>query len=460
MLRGPFDGLFGGVHVLPPYPSTGDRGFAPITYDQIDPRFGAWADIEDISRSHTVLLDLMVNHISRHSPEFRSFARDGRASPFADLFITSDKVWPNGQPPAEDVARLFLRRRAGPFSTFIAEDGSEVTVWTTFGEGDPSEQVDLDLRTQGARDLVIRTLTGLAAHGVSMVRLDAVGYVIKKAGTSSFMVAPEIYEFLEWITGIASGLGLTLLPEIHASQATHDRLTASGHWTYDFVLPGLLLHSIATGDADRLAAHLSSSPAKQVTMLDCHDGIPVRPDLEGILAPDEMRKLADLALDRGGNINRILSPAHATDGFDVHQLNLTYFAAVGEDEDRYILARAIQLFARGIPQVYYVGLLAGSNDRVDVGQGADGRAVNRHNYSLGEVEDALRRPVVQRLLAMIRLRKEHPAFGGELTISGSGGLLRMRWDHSDSVCELDADLSRGTCSIRATGPDGVLRDAA
>ena len=30
-----------------------------------------------------------------------------------------------------------------------------------------------------------------------IVRLDAVGYVIKKPGTSCFMVEPEIYEFLD-----------------------------------------------------------------------------------------------------------------------------------------------------------------------------------------------------------------------------------------------------------------------
>jgi sucrose 6(F)-phosphate phosphorylase len=378
----------------------------------------------------------------------------------ADLFITPDKVWPDGQPPAEDVARLFLRRRSGPFSTFTAGDGSVVTVWTTFGEGEISEQIDLDLRTQAARDLVTRSLSGLASHGASMVRLDAVGYVVKKPGTSSFMVEPEIYEFLDWITGVATGLGLTLLPEIHASRATHDRLTALGHWTYDFVLPGLLLHSIATSNTDRLVAHLASSPAKQVTTLDCHDGIPVQPDLAGVLSPVEMRRLADIALDRGGNINRILSPLHATDGIDVHQLNLTYFAAVGEDEDRYVLARAIQLFARGIPQVYYVGLLAGSNDIGVDGQARDGRAINRHNYSTQEVDAALRRPVVQRLLSLVRLRNEHPAFAGELTVSGSDSSLRMRWEQDAGVCELDADLTVGTCVVGVSGPDGVIRVAA
>ena len=55
-------------------------------------------------------------------------------------------------------------------------------------------------------------------------------------------------------------------------------------------------------------------------------------------------------------------PRRTRGDVDVHQLNCTYCAALGEDDDRYIAARAIQLFARGVPQIYYVGLLAGLND--------------------------------------------------------------------------------------------------
>lgn len=454
VLRGPLGGLFGGVHVLPPYPSSGDRGFAPITYDRIDPRFGSWTDIEDLARTHEVLLDVMVNHISRHSPEFEALLREGWSSPHARLFLAPETVWPGGIPTTEDLERLFLRRSGGPFSTFTAGDGSSVTVWTTFGEGAVSEQVDLDLRTPQARALVTRWLAGLASHGVAMVRLDAVGYVVKKAGTSSFMVQPEIWAFLEWVSGVAEGLGMTLLPEVHDVPATHDGLARRGHWTYDFALPGLLLHALETGEAARLAAHLVASPSKQVTTLDCHDGIPIRPDLEGILTPAEMRALARLAEERGGNINRIISPSHARDGVDVHQLNLTYFSALGEDEDRYVLARAIQLFARGIPQLYYVGLFAGPNDLAAVTETGEGRAINRHNYTMAEIEAALSRPVVGRLLALVRLRNSHPAFDGDLKVTSSGRALRMRWQHGPHACELEADLRQGTCSVRASGPDG------
>lgn len=37
LLEGPLRGLFGGIHVLPPFPSSGDRGFAPLTYREARP---------------------------------------------------------------------------------------------------------------------------------------------------------------------------------------------------------------------------------------------------------------------------------------------------------------------------------------------------------------------------------------------------------------------------------------
>ena len=117
LLTGPLRGLFRGVHILPPFPSSGDRGFAPVTYDEIDPRFGTWDDVRRIAAGHDVLLDVMINHISRQSREFRDFQRFGRRSRYADLFMTLDKVWPDGEPPADDVARIFLRKPDSPFST-------------------------------------------------------------------------------------------------------------------------------------------------------------------------------------------------------------------------------------------------------------------------------------------------------------------------------------------------------
>lgn len=447
-LNGPLAGLFRGVHVLPPFPSSGDRGFAPLTYREIDPRFGTWEDIERLAVDHDVVLDLMINHISRRSPEFQDFLRRGRRSPYADLFITLDKVWPTGVPDPGDVARIFLRKPEEPFSTItIAETGETERIWTSFGTRDWAEQIDLDVASPATRALIADWLRTFAARGVRIVRLDAVGYVIKKAGTSCFMVEPEIFEFLAWVAQLAGSFGLTVLPEIHDHYATHERLLARGFWTYDFVLPGLVLHAFATGDAERLATHLRRASHRQFTTLDSHDGIPVRPDLDGILSPAEMRALADHVASRGGNVNRILSRL-PDDEVDVHQLNCTYYSALDGDDQRYLAARAIQLFARGVPQIYYVGLLAGENDLAAVERTGEGRAINRHDYTEAEIEAALRRPVVGRLLDLIRVRRTHPAFEGELEVDLEGSsVLHLRWRHGLAECALDVDVRTGVFRV-------------
>lgn len=459
LLDGPLAGLFEGVHVLPPFPSSGDRGFAPLTYHEIDPRFGSWEDIRQLAERHDVVLDLMINHLSRQSPEFQDFERRGRTSPFADLFITIDKVWPDGDPPQADIDLIFLRKPDSPFSTItIRETGERERVWTSFGSADWSEQVDLDVTAQTTRALIRDWLRSFAARGVRIVRLDAVGYVVKKPGTSCFMVEPEIYEFLDWVTEEAGAFGLTVLPEVHDAYPTHQRLSAHGMWTYDFVLPGLVLHALETGEAGRLAAHLREMPDRVFTTLDCHDGIPVRPDLDGILSPAEMRSLATLVERRGGNVNRILSSSHAG-GVDVHQLNCTYYSALGGDDDRYLAARAVQLFARGVPQVYYVGLLAGANDRQAFEQTGEGRAVNRHDFTSSEVQGELQRPVVRQLLDLIRLRNTHPAFDGALEVAQpSDSRLRLTWQAAASSCSLDVDFSDGRLMVAQGDPVNTSRE--
>jgi sucrose phosphorylase len=456
LLDGPLDGLFGGVHILPPFPSSGDRGFAPLTYQEIDPRFGTWEDITRIGMGHDVMLDVMINHISRQSPEFQDFQRFGRRSRYADLFITLDKIWPNGDPPMSDVAQIFLRKPDSPFSSVtIEETGEPERIWTSFGSANWSEQIDLDVTSDATRSLVSGWLRFFADHGVRLVRLDAVGYVIKKPGTSCFMVEPEIYEFLRWITGVADSLGLVVLPEVHDRYPTHERLAAYGFWTYDFVLPGLVLDAFETGEARRLAAHLRRSPRRQFTTLDCHDGIPVRPDLDGILEPSRMLELAERIRQRGGNVNRLLSDEQAGD-VDVHQLNCTYYSALGSDDERYVAARAIQLFAWGVPQIYYVGLLAGENDMAAVERTGEGRAINRHDYAIDEVDHALRRPVVRRVVELVRLRNTHPAFLGELDVESEGSTLWLRWRNGDSTCSLHVDLSSGRAAIMDATPQSAL----
>lgn len=435
-------GVFKGVHILPPFPSSGDRGFAPLTYLEIDPAFGTWEDVRAIGQNHDVLVDLMVNHISRQSEYFQDFLRYGRQSEYADLFLTLDKLWPDGEPVQGDIARMFLRRPR-PYSTFtIAATGGEERVWTTFGKTDPSEQIDLDIRSGLVKELLTRFFLNFKANNVRIVRLDAVGYVIKKLGTSCFFVEPDIYEFLDWITELARSLDIELLPEVHAHYSIQNKLAGHGLWIYDFILPYRILDTLLNRRATGLLDYLRDRPAKQFTMLDCHDGIPVKPDLDGLIDTQAARRLVDTCVERGSNLSLILSEEHkAADGFDVHQIRCSYYSVLNCDDNAYLAARAIQFFAPGIPQVYYVGLLAGENDLEAVQRTGEGREINRHNFTLEEIDEALSKPVVQRLLQLIRFRNEYDAFKGEFRVLASAeDEVRLQWSKGAASCTLSIDL--------------------
>jgi sucrose phosphorylase len=145
-------------------------------------------------------------------------------------------------------------------------------------------------------------------------------------------------------------------------------------------------------------------------------------------------------------VNRILS-VHAG-GVDVHQLNATYYSTLDCDDDKYVAARAIQLFARGVPQVYYVGLLAGENDLAAVARTGDGRAINRHDYTMAEIVDALDRPVVARIIELIKLRNTHPAFAGTMSVEKlTPRTIAMRWTNAAANLALEVDFRAGRARV-------------
>jgi sucrose 6(F)-phosphate phosphorylase len=211
-----------------------------------------------------------------------------------------------------------------------------------------------------------------------------------------------------------------------------------------------VLHALTSGSGAKLAAYLKTCPDRQFTMLDCHDGIPVQPDLAGVLTTEEMRSVVGECLRRGANVSPLLHvEGQPAPPLDAHQINITYYSALSEDDTAYLVARALQLFAPGIPQIYYVGLLAGSNDYAAVEATGEGREINRHNYTTSEAESALTRPVVQRLLRLIRLRNEHPAFDGSFSVLESGDSeVRLEWRNGDACARLEVDLGRPAASIR------------
>lgn len=459
LLDGPLGGLFGGVHLLPfYYPiDRADAGFDPIDHTLVDGRLGDWDDLDALGREHDLVADLIVNHISAASPQFRDYLANGEVSEFAGMFLMPENVFAEGM-TAEDLARVYRPRPSPPFTTFTLQDGSERLVWTTF----TSEQVDIDVRNSMGRDYLSEIIHKLAEHGVKLVRLDAVGYAIKTPGTSCFMT-PETFAFIDDLTQEIHALGMEVLVEIHSHFETQIAVARNVDWVYDFALPPLILHALFRRTAETLKRWFEISPRNTITVLDTHDGIGVidvgprsseEPD-SGLLDAEQIDWLVERIHQASGGSSR-MATGDAMRNVDLYQVNCSYYDALGRDEEAYLLARLIQFFAPGIPQVYYVGLLAGRNDLTLFRRTGVGRDINRHYFLREEIEHRLQAPVTRHLSDLIRFRNRHPAFSGTFELLPSeGGMLEIRRRNGDDVVELRVDFENRSFVVRSRHDDEV-----
>ena len=174
-----FPGVFGGVHVLPFFvPFDGaDAGFDPMDHTQVDARLGTWDDVEALGAERDTVVDVIVNHVSADSAQFRDWIERGDASSSADMFLTMSAVFPRGA-TEEDLTRIYRPRPGLPFTPVMVA-GRRRLVWTTF----TPQQVDIDVRSEPGRAHLGSVLDALASARVTLVRLDAVGRVRSSRGT-------------------------------------------------------------------------------------------------------------------------------------------------------------------------------------------------------------------------------------------------------------------------------------
>lgn len=445
-------GVIGGIHLLPFYPSSGDRGFAPMDYTKVDSAFGDWEDVEAISQKYYFMTDFMVNHVSRQSPYFQDFLRKKEASKYRDLFIRYQNFWPNGEPTKEEVDLIYKRKPRAPYVEVAFADGTKEKVWCTFDE----EQIDLDVTTETTRQFITDQLTFLASKGASIIRLDAFAYANKKIGTNCFFVEPEIWEMLSFCEDVVKGSGATVLPEIHEHYTIQQKIAEKEYYVYDFALPMLVLHALYSGKVERLKHWLDICPRKQFTTLDTHDGIGVV-DVKDLLSDEEIELTREALYSQGANVKKIYS-SEAYNNLDIYQINCTYYGALGNNDQAYLLARAIQCFAPGIPQLYYVGLLAGENDLELLEKTKEGRNINRHYYNLEEIEEEIKRPVVKGIFDILRFRNSSVAFNGDFRVTAQEGELVMVWTNQSVKGTLTIDMEKQRFSISETkeGHESVI----
>lgn len=314
-------------------------------------------------------------------------------------------------------------------------------------------QMDLNIRSPLVWQFYDDTLKTLAGYGARIVRLDAFAYAPKAVGEKNFLNEPGTWDLLAKVDELAKKYDLDLLPEIHASygEKIYEKIARKGYMTYDFFLPGLLIDAFEHKNADylrRWAGEIQAGGLRVVNMLGCHDGIPLL-DLKGLMPDERIQGLIDAVVARGGYVKDL----HGAKNM-YYQVNATYYSALGEDDAKMALARAIQMFMPGKPQVWYLDLFCGKNDHEAVRRAGPGghKEINRTNIPPEAIDGLLQNPCVLEQLDLLRLRSTHPAFGfdSELEIGGEGSTLELTWRKGGEWVSLHADLAKATYSITGT----------
>lgn len=464
ILRTRFNGVYEGVHILPfftPYDGA-DAGFDPVDHTKVDPRLGTWDDIAELSKTHDIMVDTIVNHMSWESKQFQDVMKRGEDSPYYPMFLTMSSVFPDGA-TEEDLAGIYRPRPGLPF-THYTWGGKTRLVWTTF----TPQQVDIDTDSKEGWDYLLSILDQLSRSHVSYIRLDAVGYGAKQAKTSCFMT-PKTFDLIGRIKAEAESRGLETLIEVHSYYKKQVAIANKVDRVYDFAIPGLLLHALTTGKTEPIAHWVEVRPNNAVTVLDTHDGIGVIDigsdqldrSLKGLVPDEEVDQLVE-TIHKNTHGESLAATGAAASNLDLYQVNSTYYSALGCNDQHYLAARAVQFFLPGVPQVYYVGALAGANDMELLHRTNVGRDINRHYYSVEEIDRNLERPVVKALNALCRLRNQLDAFDGEFTFGNEGDTLTFSWKGETTAASLTFEPKRGlgvdnqasVCTLRWTDPTG------
>ncbi|MDA0128163.1 sucrose phosphorylase [Vibrio sp. MarTm2] len=453
LLTTELSGLFSAVHLLPFfYPIDGsDAGFDPIDHQLVDSRLGNWADVKALSEHCDIMADLIVNHASAQSPQFIDVLNYGEESAYWSLFLKEQDIFPSGITDSQAEA-IYRPRPNRCFSAKTLKSGQQVNFWTTFTDN----QIDINVEHPEGKAYLEQVLQLFADNGVKIIRLDAAGYAIKRANSSCFML-DETFDFIDALSQRANQLGMETIAEIHSHYQTQIDVAKRVHRVYDFALPPLVLHALSANDVDPLIHWLGIAPRNCLTVLDTHDGIGIidagpEGDKSGLLTPSQIDSLVETIHTNSGDQSRLATGA-AANNLDLYQVNCSYYDALGRNDFHYLIARAIQFFSPGVPQVYYAGLFAMENDVELLKKTQVGRDINRPYLTSQEVHSRQQNPVVKGLMELIRLRNRHPAFDGEFEVSGGGTSLTITWSKQDCQIALAVDLASQEASITSSMGD-------
>ena len=460
-------GVVSGIHLLPFYPWSSDDGFSVKDYFAIDPALGDWSDVRQLGANFALMFDAVFNHMSVQGDWFQKFLRNDPS--FRDFFVTVD-----GNP---DLSRV-VRPRALPLLTEFQTAGGPRKVWTTFS----ADQVDLNVCNPHVLLALVEALLFYVEQGAKFIRLDAIAYLWKEIGTTCIHL-PQTHEIIQLLRAVLDELApqVMLITETNVPHA--DNLSYFGNGTneaqlvYNFALPPLVLHSLATGNAAKLTRWAQSLqlPSDRVTFfnfLASHDGIGLNP-ARGILSGAEIDALVQRAQDHGG----FVSYKHNSDGSkSPYELNINYFDALSNPAaneplktqiDRFICAQSIMLSLAGIPGIYFHSLFGSRGDRAGAEASGIPRRINRQKLDRVTVETELATPSLrQSVFGLYKMLLEkrclcpafNPAASQEVIASDDRVFAVLRTSSDGNSCALCLhNVSNESVSVRIQLPEHAAR---
>lgn len=404
-------GAFSTVHLLPFFPYSSDDGFSVIHYRQVDPAAGDWKAVAAVGEHFKLMMDLVLNHVSRKSGWFIDFTTG--TAPGRDFFVT---------PPTATNLSAVVRPRTTPLLTTVQTRQGAQHVWTTFS----ADQIDLNYANPDVLFEILDILLFYIQAGARVIRLDAIAYLWKKIGTPCIHL-PETHEvvklFRDFLAIVAPDIILLTETNVpHDENVSYFGNGDEAQMVYQFALPPLILHALTTGHAKHLARWASElrPPPSGCTFLNftaSHDGIGVRP-LEGLVPPDEVRGLAAHVEKCGGLVSCKTDPGGTESPYE---LNISWIDAMrdrnGQSDPlhnrRFLCSQAIPMILQGIPAFYFNALSAAPNDISGVKSTGQKRSINRHKWLEEELLLAIKRETFPTLIEMLKIRAAHSAFHPE-----------------------------------------------
>jgi sucrose phosphorylase len=441
------DPIFNVVHILPFFPSSSDRGFAIVDFTTVDPNLGTWDDIEAIGRDRKLMFDAVCNHASSGSPYFREMlSGNPDYKDFAITFRSPDELTPEQR-------KLIRRPRTSDIlSRFDSVDGP-VWCWTTFSP----DQIDLNFRNPKVLMGAIQVLLLYVRRGADLIRLDAVTYLWDEPGTEGASLAQthEIVKLFRDVLDLCAPAAI-ILTETNVPHQENISYFGNGRdeaqMVYNFALPPLVLHAFYRQDTRWLTkwARDLIYPSDRTTylnMLDTHDGIGL-PGVTNILPPEEIDFLIQRAREHGAFVSLRSSP---DGGGTPYEINSTWYSALNMDNsgeprklqvDRFTASRSIALALKGVPAIYFHGLIGSRNDVELALRSKSKRDVNRASVSEATLLKLAQEPgskfnlILGTLVPLLEKRVRRAAFDPR-------GVQKV------------LDLNPGAFAVLRTSPDGA-----